>query len=277
MNHLEQANASVNEAFSTQNAPEAPRTEAPAPKQTQTSEQTTAETLALDKLEKFKFGDREWTPEQLKKSMMLQSDYTKKTQAVAEKTRYYDNLEADLDSVRMNPAMRQEFMNIYPKEFHKYLKLINGGSGSEDQSAAAKSQTPVDPEIMARLSKVDQFETYFKDLQAQKAEAELDSKFSVLSKKYPEASEDVVLARAQTLLDQNVELTNEVWDKLWKQSHEFFVGKLKASQKQTLTTQRDANSRGRGPGAGGGTPGQAPQKMKLKDVAEFAISELRKG
>lgn len=243
--------------------------------------------LNLDSAQKFKFGDREWTPDQLKKSIMLHSDYTKKTQAVSETRKYYDNLEHDLEYVRGHHNKEeaiQAFVQTYPKEFHQYLKLagINLSTEASSRQAQAQSNQAISPEIMRDLEMV---KSYVQEKETQAIEAQLDQTFSALSKKYPDGDEDVVLARAQALLDSKREndpgfrITNEIWEKLWKGSHEKVAQKLEAKQKGMIEKQRTANSSYKGPAPGGGTPTQAPQRMNMKQATEHAIQTLsgRKG
>lgn len=235
--------------------------------------------LDLDKAQKFKFGDREWTPDQLKKSIMLHSDYTKKTQQVSETRKYYDNLEHDLEFIKGHPNKEQAmqmFMETYPKAFHKYLSLIGGSEQAANlQTQSQNAQLP--PELMKDLEMV---KNYVQEKETQAIEAQLENTFSTLAKKYPDGDEDIVLARAQALLDAKREtepgfrITNEIWDKLWKASHEKNVSKFEARQKGILDKQRTANQSAKGPAPGGGTPGQAPVRMNLKQAEEYAYKTL---
>ncbi len=120
--------------------------------------------LNLDGASKFKFGGKEWTPEQLQKSMMLHSDYTKKTQAVAQTAKYYDNLDADLDFIRTSPNKTeaiQMFMQTYPKAFHKYLSMSGAQLAQEAESRQmqGQSQAQLPPELMRDLQMVKNYVT----------------------------------------------------------------------------------------------------------------------
>lgn len=279
--------ATANQSSGSQGS--APTTEASssAPTQSTASAEQAQAILNLDQAQKFKFGDREWTPEQLKKSMMLHSDYTKKTQAISEARKYYDNLEHDLDYIRSHHNKQeaiQAFTQTYPKEFHKYLKHagIDMASEAASRQMQSQSQAEIPPEIMRDLQMV---KNYVQEKETQAIEAQLDQTFSSLSKKYPDGDEDVVLARAQALLDSKREsdpgfrITNEVWEKLWKASHDKYAQKREAHQKGIIEKQRTANSSYRAPAPGGATPGQAPQRMNLKQATEHAVQTLsgRKG
>lgn len=236
---------------------------------------TAEEILNLDGTLKFKFGNREWTPDSLKKAIMFQSDYTKKTQELSETRKYYDNLEYDLDAVRKNPQLADAFLKTYPKQFHKFLNLVGGSDQAASlQTQNRDTQAPIPPELMDRFLRV---ESYVKETEVKAAEADLDAKFSTLSKKYPEAIEDVVLARAQALLDKGdtPTITVEMWDKLWKQSHEETIKRFEAKQKETLNKQRTANQSYKGPSSGGGVPTGAPKRETMSQATDRAIRELQ--
>lgn len=263
-----------------------PQTDSSAPSgqnNSQAAGKTVEEILNLDGAQKFKFGDREWTPDQLRKSIMMHSDYTKKTQKIAETSKYWDNLDADLEYVRGNPKAVEQFLQTYPKQFHKYLSAAGVKMQQmEAENLQQQSRAEIPPEILKDLQMV---KNYVQEKETQAIEAQLDQTFATLSKKYPEGDEDIVLARAQALLDAKREtdpgfrITNEVWEKLWKASHEKTVSKLAEKQKGILNNQRQANTQARGPAPGGGTPGQAPVRMNLKQATEHAVQTLsgRKG
>lgn len=270
------ANQGGNQASPSGSSSQAPETQNTAPTKAEAEAQAI---LDLESAQKFKFNNREWTPEQLKKSMMLHSDYTKKTQSLAETRKYYDNLEYDLDFIKQSPNKQeamQAFMSTYPKEFHRYLSLVGGS----DQAAALQTQQQnmqLPPELMKDLEMV---KSYVQEKETQAIEAQLENTFASLSKKYPEGDEDIVLARAQALLDAKREtepgfrITNEIWDKLWKSSHEKNLSKYEARQKGILEKQRASNQSFKGPANGGGTPGQAPQRMNMKQATEYAVQTL---
>lgn len=254
-----------------------------APQQTERAPEqqgmTAEEIIDLEKVQKVRFDGKELTPEQLRKERMMHGDYTKKTQALSEQTKYWRALEFDLDAVSKNPSLASQFYKMYPKEFHKFLKMA-GVDGAQEQSQTDSqpraTDKGLDPELLQRL---DRMEGYIREKEVEKHEAVLDSKFSRLSQKYPEAMEDVVLAQAQVLLDKNAddrgyEISDEVWDRLWKQSHDSMVKRDRERQSKVLTTQREANQKGKAQGPGGGVPGSAPQRVRLKDVAELAVKDL---
>ena len=221
----------------------------------------------LESLERFKYAGREMTAKDLQGMIMMQSDYTRKTQAIAEERKYYENLQSDLDAVKANPQLAAQFKELYPEKFHKFLGYVH----SEKPAQAAATQG-VDPRIQERLDKYDQI---VKEFEAQKLEAinaQLDAKFSALSKKYPFADEEAVVARAQALLDKGQKVTDEVWDNLWKSVHERSQKLWAEHQKKMGNEQKTANLKGRDIGHGGGTPGQAPKLPRsIKEASKMLM------
>lgn len=239
-----------------------PQTPAP-----QNNQPTTQELIDLASVQKFKIDGKEMTFDQLKKQMMMHSDYTKKTQSVAEVQKYWKNLDIDLENVKSNPSLAAQFMQVYPKEFHKFLKT----AGIREEVQEAKQSG--DPVL---LEKVERLEKYLHNNEVKAKEAELDSIFAKHLTKYPEAIEDVVMAKAQVLLDQGAEPTQEFWEKLFKSNHDAMLKRMTERQQKVVSTQREANNKGRSTGKGGGTPGQAPVKTKMRDVADVMIGDLRR-
>lgn len=251
---------------STQSAEPAQSTE----QNTQVEPKTENE-IVLDTLQKFKFEGKEYTPDQLKKQILLHSDYTKKTQSIAEEKKYISSLKYDVQAVMKNPALASEFRKIYPKEYHDVLDALGISGVSKEQEQVSKSQYSVDPEIQAKLER---FENYVQEQEVSKHEAILESTFAKMSQKYPDAIEDVVISRAQALMDQGVRGEEIPWEKLWKHENDRVNKILEDRQNKKLQTQRDANLKAKGPAQGGGIPGQAPVRPKLKDVADIAIQSL---
>lgn len=227
-----------------------------------------AEPYDLDKAEKVRWEGKEYTPDQFRKMMMFQQDYSRKTQSIAQTQKYYENLQYDLDAVKSNPKLASEFQKLYPKEFHKYLDNVMP-SDWKTGNQGEKSNLP--PEIQEKLER---FENYVKEQEVSREETKIDDITSKLAQKYPEAIEDVVLARAQALVEQGHNLTPENWDKLYKTSHDFMLKKMADKQNKQFDAQKNANLKGRGIGPGGGTPGQAPRKLSMKEATEAAIQDL---
>lgn len=226
----------------------------------------------LDNLQKFKFNGKEYTPKQLQDQILMHGDYTKKTQAISEEKKYLQSLRYDVEAVKKNPSLASEFRKIYPKEYHDVLDVLGlSGVSEQPRENSSQGQSNVDPQLQARL---DRFETYVQEQEVSKHEAILESTFSKMSQKYPDAIEDVVISRAQALMDSGVRGDEIPWEKLWKHENDRVNQILEDRQSKRLQTQRDANVKAKAPAPGGGLPGQAPVRPKLKDVADFAIKSL---
>lgn len=252
---IEQANEALDQGLNQE-------TQAPAPSEGQPSGP-----YNLDTAEKVVWKGKEYTPGQLEKALMFQSDYTKKMQGIADEKKYISNLRYDLKTVRENPALANEFMKMYPQEYHAYLDDVMPA----DWKNKAQDASNLPPEIQQKL---DRFDNYIKDQEVSREEANIEKISTSMMTKYPEALEDVVLARAEALVGQGTNLTQEHWEKLYKSSHDFMMKKMADKQNQTFDTQRNANLKGRGIGPGGGTPGQAPVKRNFAQATEAAIKDL---
>lgn len=241
----------------------------------------------LDKLEKFKFEGREWTPSDLKKSVLMHQDYTRKTQEFAQERKYYDNLSADLKQVRVNPALAAEFKRLYPEKFHGYLEHVLGQAGNTsaqpDQGSTASSQSKyaqLDPEVVARFERVEA-NVFNKEVAA--IEKELEAQDTEFSSKFPMADVDSCYAKAQSLLDRNkdlpkdqhVELSKEIWERIYKADHEKNQKRYEAVYKDNINKQKQAGLKGKDAGAGGGMPGGSPRTYKsIKEATSAALADL---
>ena len=246
-------------------------------------------TLDLSKAEKIMFEGQEMTYEDLKKAYMRHQDYTKKTQALAEERKtyesfsqekkFYDNLHFDLKSVKQNPALADEFKKVYPEKFHAYLDAIVDGQTEK----VARQELP--PEVLNKLQEHDEFLSSLKEEKTKAEETQImgqleqwEGKFT---KKYPNAEiASVYHAMEQytsKMREDNPEfgfkdLNEKVVEGIYKSVNDHFEKRFTEWQNNKLKTIRDANNKGGDIPPGGGIPGEAPKKMKLKDVAESIIT-----
>lgn len=229
----------------------------------------------IDNLEKIRFMGRDWSPKDLKESIMRRDDYTKKTQEISETkkmSQYWDNLHSDLEKVAENPSLADEFLRIYPEKFHGYLQLLNIKAQRSPSHKGSDRETP--DEVTRRLERL---ENTLREKEVSAIEASIDSTFQKMSQKYPDADEDSVLARAQALMEANpqLQMSDKVWDKLWKESHDRFNSRVNERNKSKLNTQRSVNSRSRESASGGGIASQAPRRETMAEATERAVKELQ--
>lgn len=231
----------------------------------------------LDSLEKFKFEGREWSRKELRDAYLMQSDYTKKMQALAEQRKqfesssgdmkFYNNLQSDLDTVKSNPNLVDQFKKIYPEKFHRFL---NTGT-NETQKQASN----VSPEVEELRKQVQEIKSTYEEQKIQAIEAELDVKFTKLTEKYPYADTEAAISRAQALIDKNVTVDDKVWDDIFKTVHERNMKLADKYYSDKINKQKQANTAGKDSAAGGGIPSQAPKKARnIKEATNDALEYM---
>lgn len=239
----------------------------------------------LEKMEKFKFDGQEWTPKDLKGAILRQKDYTQKTQTLSEdrksfekEQKFYENLAWDLQKLRDNPQLVQEFISIYPEKFHKFAEeaLRESTAQIPDKTEKQVNQPQVPVQL---LSRVDRLEKFFTEQETKKNELEISQTMTELAQKYPgtdtERSKRIVLMEAHGRHSAGQKLTPDVWEDIYKKVHEEREAELKAEYGDRVRKQTQANSKARDVGAGGGTAGTAPPKFKkIEDIKHFAINDL---
>lgn len=235
--------------------------------------QTPEQVLDLDQVPKFRMDGREWTPKDFKGAYMMQADYSRKTQALAEERKYYDNLSVDLEHVKKNPVLAAQFRAMYPEKFHGYLKYITSTAPSENTgNDGQKKLGNVSPEFEERFSRV---ENAFKEQKQQAIEAEIDSRFKVLQEKYPMADEPAIISKALAAMDQGHKPSEKLFEELFKADHERHNKRYEQVYSQKVKAQKQANLKAKDAAPGGGTPGQAPKTPRtIKEATAFALQEL---
>lgn len=235
-----------------------------------TTPQSAESVVDLDSAAKVKFGGKEYTPSQFKEwqsGYMRQQDYTKKTQDVAQESKYWTNLGADLDKVKGNPQLVEQFKQIYPQKFHSYLKTM----GLETPPVTKVEGLPDD--VAKRFLDVESKLQRQEQAAQQREVAALEQKLEVIgetmTKKYPFASEQEALSVAEMLAAGGQELDQKAWEEVYKTIHsrneQLAMGQIQAKQK----TQTVANKKARDTSAGGGIPGQAPANYRsIKEATE---------
>lgn len=240
----------------------------PQPSGAQDTSGTPSDITDLQKLEKFKFEGQEMTYKELQAAYMRQQDYTRKTQELSQDRNYYDNLNFDLAKVRSNPELATKFKEIYPEKFHSFLDTVLQKQSQEQAGKTPQVQTELDPKLVSRI---DQIEKMVTEDKVTAIEAKLEAQDQRMSGKFPMADIEAVYARAQAAHAKGTKLTDEAWEKIWKDDHDKHVKRYEAHYKGQFEKQKDASSKAKDIGPGGGIPGQAPQRVALKDVADQVI------
>lgn len=242
----------------------------------------------LDKLDKFKWKGKVYTGKELEAMAMMESDYTKKTQSLASQEKFYKNLPYDLLAIKDRPELAEAFRNIYPREFHSYLKTVINGQQVQSidnpnqvsrETNGNGNQGPSSSSIV-NDSRLDELYEDYKSTKFREAETKTNALFDQLIKQYPDADEGKILARVQAQLeraklDSNVNKpTEKDIEKMFKDEHSSFEKKLKERASKLLEEQRRANTRGATPLAGGGIPGKAPvQPRTIREATRLMQSD----
>lgn len=230
--------------------------------------------LDLEKAEKFLIGGKEYTWKQLQSERMLQSDYTRKTQAFAKEREQFEqqremdsNFRADLPKILSNPQRLYELAQHYPKEYvdlaRQYLELtpaqqrqVTEGGSSFDLNGLERI---LENRLKPLVDRLDQTET-------SAVHKQLDATFTAMQTKYPGVDEEFVLARLQGLRANGRDIDDQQIEDVFKSLHERDQQRLEGYHKERLLKQSEANKKARDSAPGGGIPGQAPKKLKLGDV-----------
>jgi hypothetical protein len=253
--------------------------ESSAPSAPEGGDQTpTNDIVDLDSVEKFRFGGLELTPKELRDRMLMQSDYTRKTNELAQERKYYDNLSADLEAVRRNPALRPQFEKVYPKKFHGFLGHVLPKQAPQGQQVPGPEQS----KISELEEKVGRFDSYLQQQKTQTALTAIDAAFSKFQTKFELANEDSVLALAEKLVDQkksenpdkDPEISESEWEKLFKQVHERNQKSWQSYQSKKVQKQNELNQAGSDMGPGGGTPGAPPKVPKtFREAMDLVLND----
>jgi hypothetical protein len=236
---------------------------------------------------KIKYKGKEFDVSELEKGWLRQADYTRKTQELAEERKYYDNLIYDLESVKSNPDLVEEFKKIYPQKYHAYVDLVAAKAEKAmeqglDPSKQALPNTQIPKDLLDKLDlvskKVEQFEAEKNEQLVAAYEKQIDAIFESAKSKYKFFDEDKALTRAQLLSSQGVKLDEATWAKIFKSIDDEYLQRLKAYKDEQFTTQTSASKQAREGAPGGGIPAQAPNTPKtFKAAGELFEEHYKKG
>jgi hypothetical protein len=230
------------------------------------SAQAQPQVTSLDSLSEFEFQGEKWTPDRFQEVVKGYKTLSEQQKQSHAEDRYWSNLDTDIDSVLADPSLAEKFKSIYPQKFHRVL---------ERELAKIKKQEPGQVPAIPKeyLSKVDRLEQMLQQQAIEAANAKLDATLPKLYEKYPMANEDQVLARAEAFLSQGGKLSDQVWERLAKESHEAQSKKADAFYKKQLQSQLDKGLAGKDAPSGGQAPGKAPSKPRTFDEAQKAMIE----
>lgn len=226
----------------------------------------------LDKLERFTFNGKEMTAKDLKSAYMAHSDYTAKTQALAHERRFMNNLESDLDKIRDNPALAEEFKSVYPQSYHKYLKYAMQQNRTQPEGSTGAT---ANPEISTIKSELQQLREFQNNLQIKELESQFSNIFnSNIKTKFKWVDEDRLVGLARDamgqyqLRDEHGRIDANVLERIAKTENDKMEKLFQDYQKTTFDKQRAANTKARDIGSGGGISGQAPKAMSWGDATK---------
>lgn len=240
----------------------------PGAETTDTASQATSVTN-LDSLSEFEFQGERLTPERLQEVFRDYQSYGQKVKEYESESKYIKNLEVDLESVAQNPELAGKFKSIYPQKYHALVDRLIGKQASDPQLQG------IPKEFLNEFGQLkggyQQLREQLQQMAVESASAKLDAILPKLWDKYPLAVEDAVLARAEGFINQGGKMTEQMWERLAKESHEAVTKKADAHYKKQLQTQLNKGKESADIGPGGATPGKAPQKIKTFADAEKAM------
>jgi len=233
--------------------------------------------LDLESVERFKFAGREWTPKEMQDAYLMQADYTRKTQELADERKYMGALQADLAAVRENPKLESEFKKLYPEKYHAYLGYVLPDKRVEE------SGDQVPKEVLTKLEKMEKFiesqQSKEEELKVQEYSNWIADQEAKHTKKYELANPVDVWTRIQAGMEQGQFKESDVNEKMveqyFKQSHEQTQKVFDNYSKKQFENNKQVNSKAKDTGKGGNSPGQAPRKLRLDEVDDVLIKDLQ--
>ena len=241
------------------------------------------EIIEIDALDKVKFNGKEYSPDELNRMLLRQEDYTKKTQILANERKFIDNLQYDLDNVRANPQLADQFKQIYPDKFHHLVDYaLNTGPKPENELDDDFESSDITVSLKKKVdeleNKLSQYDAKFHDEKVDAAQAQLDAVFNTLGQKYDLADEDAVINRAQRMLAENAEnphfeMTQAHWDRLFRADHESRENRYSERQKKLVESQAERGKLAIDGGSGGQGPGRARKRMTFDEATEMAVED----
>jgi hypothetical protein len=256
---------------------------------TPTEEVTPEEQKILDLKElvkdsKFKFEDKEYTLDDLKKHMMRDADYRKKTQELSAfkkqneqalkeheelkgDQKYWENLQYDLAALRADPSQLWKFKQVYPEKFHAYAKEFEQHSNVDLDSIRKEFKSLIDKEINPIRESLTEREKQAELARWNAWDTEAKSKFPYA---LPQQVEGII-RQAEA---EKMPITQDTWNQAYKISHEAMEARAKEiAQAQFLKTKQN-NTAAKEPKGGGSIPIQSQEKIPWNKTQEALMRYL---
>lgn len=283
---LSEVQGAITEKYSDQaSSDQAEKPQVSEPTENQSQKESSAQAvLDLSKAEKFLIEGKEYTWDQLNKERLLMSDYTRKTQEIANERRSLEeqrslneHFKADLPKVLQNPQLMADVMRHYPREFvDMFQTLLDMGPKQQQQVMEQGMQLDsrtiqkfVDPMIKPLQEKLDRYET-------EALTKQLDAVYTQMKTKYPSADEEFVTARLRAMDDQKIQITDSKIEEVFKFFHDKDTQGKDAYHKEQLKKQSEATAKAKDAPSGGATPGLAPKRLKLDEVQGAFLEHMRR-
>lgn len=231
----------------------------------------------LDSLSEFEFQGEKYTPERLQEMFKGYQSLSAKEKSFQSEERFWSNLDMDLESVAQDPSLVEKFKRIYPQKFHTIVDRViarNSQPQTQTQGTIPKEFLNEFGQLKSGYSRLqqqlEQLSIESANAKIESANAKLDAILPKLFDKFPLAVEDSVLARAEGFINQGGKMTDAVWERFAKESHEGVRKKADSHYKKELQTQLEKGQRSADIGSGGAPVGKAPVRPKTFDDAREA-------
>lgn len=242
------------------------------PQGTETLAKTAQEILDLDKLERVRWGGKEWSIKDLQNATLRQEDYSRKTAEVKKQENFARNYIYDLRTVLTNPNRLDEFKKVYPKEYVQMVEeeLKLRGNANQPKPEVSPASKP-DPRFDEMYGEFQEWKENLRQSTVEKDKAWLENQIEVHSKKYDMADVETVLARAQVVESSGERVTEKVMEKLFKDLHDKTQERWEKKYQAMNSKQKAKSEAGKDIGPGGAIPGQAPVKPKSMKEARAGL------
>lgn len=248
--------------------------QADATQDTSTQEAQAPSVTDLDGLSEFQFQGNKYTPEQLLSIVNEHKNLSETAKQRQEREELDAHFEADRVRLLKDPSLADLFRQKYPQRYHWILDFLPQGQRPQPaQPNAAPNALP--PELAETIrdlkERVSFYDNQALEASVVKANAQLDQITKPLFEKFNLADEDAVFAKADALLQQKVKLTDKVWERIVRESHEKIQKRYDQHQGSIIKQQVEKGRRAADVGPGGATPGQAPQRARSFAEAQAAL------